>query len=156
MGRWCVPLKSLYTFQMKYNKNSAHYMKTHPEQLSRYSDWLRDGRPRGRSSRPGKVKNFLFSTSSRPALRPTQPPIQWVRGALSSGLKRTRREADHSPPASVEVKEMWIYTSTPPYVFMALNFTYTETYINLSVYSDCTLLNIYWNRNYFVQSCKEK
>jgi hypothetical protein len=28
-------------------------------------------------------------------------------------------EADHSPPASAEVKKMWIYTSTPPYAFMA-------------------------------------
>jgi hypothetical protein len=26
---------------------------------SRYSDWLRAGRQRGRSSSPGKVKNFL-------------------------------------------------------------------------------------------------
>jgi hypothetical protein len=38
-------------------------------------------------------------------------------GALSPGVKRPRREADHSPPASVEVKKMWIYTS-PPYAFM--------------------------------------
>jgi hypothetical protein len=30
----------------------------------------------GSSSSPGRVKNFLLSTSSRPALRPTQPPIQ--------------------------------------------------------------------------------
>jgi hypothetical protein len=28
-------------------------------------------------------------------------------------------KADHSPPASVEVKKMWIYTSTTPYAFMA-------------------------------------
>jgi hypothetical protein len=28
-------------------------------------------------------------------------------------------EADHSPPASAEVKKMWLYTSTPPYAFMA-------------------------------------
>jgi hypothetical protein len=28
---------------------------------SRYSDWLRAGRPRGRSSSPGCSKNFLFS-----------------------------------------------------------------------------------------------
>jgi hypothetical protein len=28
-------------------------------------------------------------------------------------------EAEHSTPASAEVKKMWIYTSTPPYVFMA-------------------------------------
>jgi hypothetical protein len=40
----------------------------------------------GRSSSPGGVNNFHFSTSSRPALGSTKPPIQWVRGALSPGL----------------------------------------------------------------------
>jgi hypothetical protein len=63
-----------------------------PEQHSRHSDWLRGGRPRGRSSSPGRV----FSTSSRLALGPTQPPIQWVLGAPSPGVKRQAREADHS------------------------------------------------------------
>jgi hypothetical protein len=43
---------------------------------SRYSDWLQAGRLRGRSSTSGRVKYFLFSMSSRPALRSTQPPIQ--------------------------------------------------------------------------------
>jgi hypothetical protein len=40
-------------------------------------------------------------------------------GAISPGVKRPGREADHSPPANAEVKKMWIYTSTPPYTFMA-------------------------------------
>jgi hypothetical protein len=40
-------------------------------------------------------------------------------GALSPGAKRPGREADHSPPTSAEVKNTWIYTPTPPYVFMA-------------------------------------
>jgi hypothetical protein len=31
--------------------------------------------------------------------------IQWVPGALSLGVKRPGREADHSPPSSAEVKE---------------------------------------------------
>jgi hypothetical protein len=57
--------------------------------------------------------------SSRLALESTKPPVQWVPGALSPGVKRTGREADHSPPTSDEVKKMWIYTSTPPYAFMA-------------------------------------
>jgi hypothetical protein len=35
------------------------------------------------------------------------------------GVKRPGREADHSPPTTAEVKKMWIYTSTPPYAFMA-------------------------------------
>jgi hypothetical protein len=47
---------------------------------------------------------FLFTTASRTAVRLTQP-IQWVPGALSLGVKRPGREADHSPPSSAEVKE---------------------------------------------------
>jgi hypothetical protein len=90
-----------------------------PEWHSQYIDWLWAGRPRSLSSSPGKVKNFLFSTSSIPALGLTQPLIQWVRGVLSLGVKGQGREAAHSPPFSTEVKKMWIYTSTPSYAFMA-------------------------------------
>jgi hypothetical protein len=51
----------------------------------------------GRSSIPGRVKIFLFIVP-RPALRPTQPPIQRVRGGpLFPGVKRPGCEADHSP-----------------------------------------------------------
>jgi hypothetical protein len=39
-------------------------------------------------------------------------------GGLSPGVKRPLLEADHSPP-SAEVKNTWIYTSTPPYGLMA-------------------------------------
>jgi hypothetical protein len=42
---------------------------------------------------PRRIKNFHFSISSRPALGPTQNPIQWVPGTLSSGVKRQGREA---------------------------------------------------------------
>jgi hypothetical protein len=77
------------------------------------------GRPRGRSSSPGRVKKFLFSLASRQTLGSTQPHIQWVLAALSPEIKQPVREADHSPPTSTEVKKMWIYTSTPPYAFMA-------------------------------------
>jgi hypothetical protein len=48
---------------------------------------------------------FLFTTASRSAQGPTQPPIQWVPGSLSLGVERLGREADHSPPSSAEVKE---------------------------------------------------
>jgi hypothetical protein len=53
-----------------------------PGWRSRYSDWLRAGRPRGRSSSPGSGKNFHFSTFSKPALGSTQHPIQSERGAF--------------------------------------------------------------------------
>jgi hypothetical protein len=48
---------------------------------------------------------FLFTTASRTALEPTQPPIQWVPGALSLRVKWPRSQADHTPPSSAEVKE---------------------------------------------------
>jgi hypothetical protein len=57
--------------------------------------------------------------SPRPALGLTQPPKQGVPGALSPGVKRPGREADHSPPTSAEAKKMWIYTSTSPYALTA-------------------------------------
>jgi hypothetical protein len=40
---------------------------------------------KSRCSSPGRVRNLHFSISSRPTLGPTQPPIQWVLGALSPG-----------------------------------------------------------------------
>jgi len=45
---------------------------------------------------------------------PTQPPIQWVVGALSLGVKQPGREADHSPPSSAEVENAWSYIPIPP------------------------------------------
>jgi hypothetical protein len=45
-------------------------------------------------------------------------PIRWVPGAISVGVKRSGREADHSRPSSAEVQNAWSHTSTPQYVFM--------------------------------------
>jgi hypothetical protein len=63
---------------------SQKQWETKSEQLD---DW-------GFKSRRG-LGIFLFTTMSRPALRSTQPSIQWVPGALSLGVKWPRRESDH-------------------------------------------------------------
>jgi hypothetical protein len=63
-----------------------------------YRDWLQAGRPRGRSSSLGKLKNFLFSTSSRSVVGPNQLPILWV-----PGLGQPVHEADHSPPSNADL-----------------------------------------------------
>jgi hypothetical protein len=51
------------------------------------------------------VGSRIFSTSSRPALGPTQPPIQWILWALFPGVKRPGREAHYSSPTSAEFKK---------------------------------------------------
>jgi hypothetical protein len=68
---------------------------------------------------PVREKYVSFSTSSRPVLGLTQPPVQWIPVAFPTEVKWPGHEADHLPPTSAEVKKPWIYTSTPPYVFMA-------------------------------------
>jgi hypothetical protein len=61
----------------------------------------------------------LYSTTvSRLALRPIQPLIQLVPGALLPGVNRSGHEADLSTPSSAEINEC-SYTTTLPYTFMA-------------------------------------
>jgi len=43
-----------------------------------------------------------FPHMSRPALGPTQPPVQWV-PALFRGKERPGRDADPSPPSSAVI-----------------------------------------------------
>jgi hypothetical protein len=77
-----------------------------PELLSRYSDeaMIWNAEESGFDSRQ-EQEIFLFSIMFRPALGPTQPPIQWISGALSPGVERLGREPDHSPPSCAEVKD---------------------------------------------------
>jgi len=51
------------------------------------------------------IESFLFSTASRPALGPTQPPIQWVTGTISLGIRQPGNEADHSPPPNANITD---------------------------------------------------
>jgi hypothetical protein len=52
---------------------------------------------------------------SRPALGPSQPPVQLVQSLVFSGGKvRPGRAADHSSPSSAAAIEEGSYPSTPP------------------------------------------
>jgi hypothetical protein len=61
-----------------------------------------------RFSRP----DVSFLHRQRSVLEPTEFPIQWVTAASSPEIKRQGREAGYSQ-TSEEVKNIWIYTSTP-------------------------------------------
>jgi hypothetical protein len=100
-----------------------------------YLDWLQSGRQRGRGSSPGRGEIFLLSTSSRPVLGPTHPPIQWVPGALYPEVKRPGCKANHSPPTSAEVKNTWIYTSAPPIRLHDVVLNWLSTGTTLQLYS---------------------
>jgi hypothetical protein len=95
------------------------------------------------------VRIFLFTTASRTALGPTQPPIQWVSEALSLGVKQPGREAGHSLPSSAEVKKECSYTSTPPLRLHGAVLCWSKgtilTFLPFKVQIIC-LVNVYlWN-----------
>jgi hypothetical protein len=58
-------------------------------------------------------------------------------GDLSLGLRRPGRESDHSTPSSAEVN-VWSYTSTPQYVFMAWYVAKHGTNVPLTFYYNFT------------------
>jgi hypothetical protein len=70
---------------------------------------------RVQASIPQRQRIFLVASASRLALEPTQPPVQWVPGVLSPGVKRGRgvmlTTHTHLVP---RLRMSRIYTSFPP------------------------------------------
>jgi hypothetical protein len=61
-----------------------------------------------------RQRQRIFS-ASRPALGPTQPPVQWVPGALSLGVKSGRGVMLTTHPLLVPgLRKCRSYTSSPP------------------------------------------
>ena len=67
---------------------------------------------------PDSYKKMFFSKASGPALQPSQPSIQLIPVALSSGVKWPGNEVERLP-ASVQVRNDWSYTFAIPYGFRA-------------------------------------
>jgi hypothetical protein len=60
---------------------------------------------------PAQQRTFPLAYVSRPSLKSTQSPIQWVLCSFRGGKARSGRDANHSPPSNAEV---------PLVVFMAV------------------------------------
>jgi hypothetical protein len=81
-----------------------------------------------------------FATEFRPGLGSTQPPNQWVAGAVTPRVKRPWREANHSPPLSADVKNAWSYLCISPIrqhgviVKHSVNFSFTSTFTSPITY----------------------
>jgi hypothetical protein len=63
-------------------------------------------------------KTFPFTTASRPAVGPNQPPIQRVPDAVSLEVNWPGPQTNHSTPSNAEFKNPWELYLQTAYVFM--------------------------------------
>jgi hypothetical protein len=73
-------------------------------------------------SRWGQEFSLLHIVQTGSGAQPAYNPMGvggYFPGVKRLGREAGGREADHSPPTGVEVKKMWTYTFTSPYVIMA-------------------------------------
>jgi len=67
-------------------------------------------------------------------LSPVQSPVHFVSGVVFLG-QAAGREADQSPPSCADVKNKWIYTSTPPRCLQGLG----RDRVPFTVFYGCSL-----------------
>jgi hypothetical protein len=122
-----------------HTKKKVHNTRSQGSSVS-MTTWLHVGRPKFDSWQGQEL--FLFPTSSRLALGPTQPPIQRVSGSVSQGIKRLGRGADDLSPCNTEFENSSTYTSyiyIYIYIYIYLHGLVLNEAMNASSYRDTWL-----------------
>jgi hypothetical protein len=78
---------------------------------------LSDFGPNDKVSVPSKDSYFSLHDTSGQAVEPTETPVQWAPGSLST-IKAAGHSNWHSLPYSVQVRNTWYRTSYPSRDFM--------------------------------------
>jgi len=76
-----------------------------------------------------------FSKWFRPPSRPSKTLIKQVPEFLSPGLKRPRREVEHSTPCTAQVKNDWSFTSISLVCFLNMDmyhFTFSGVFVYIA------------------------
>jgi len=63
-------------------------------------------------------KVFIFTSTFKPALGPSQLFNQSVPGDVFPGERRSERDCDHFPACSAEIKNVWNNNFSPAYVLI--------------------------------------
>jgi hypothetical protein len=108
-----------------------------------------------RCSTPGRDWKFFFSPLCSDRLW-VPPSLPWVSGILSLGVKLLGRDADHSTPPSVDVKNAWSYTSTPQYDLVTWCSVKKSTETNLPFTFHLHLIASYTISPRTYKTCSEK
>jgi hypothetical protein len=90
----------------------------------------------------GGQRIFPPSSVSRPALRPTQPPVQWVLGVLPRGKARPGVTLTIHPHLVPRSRMDRSYTSSPPSASMACSGTALLCFVICTWLSDSTAHSI--------------